>query len=331
MSHISFAYPWVLLLLLCIPGLIFFLFFKKANARRVFFSVPANYADFPKSLKYKTRFLPDLFYLLSLSALILVLARPQGGFLKDPQSGEGIDIVLALDVSSSMLSRDLLPDRLSAAKEIAANFIKGRPSDRIGLVIFSGESYTLCPLTLDHNMLVQQLKMAEPGFLQDGTAIGDGLGLAVARLIDSPLQGKVIIQLTDGVSTRNTISPEAAADEAAKNRITVYTIGVGTMGSAMTPVNKYAHNMYEYARLEVNIDEDVLKMIANKTKGKYFRATDNESLEEIFKDIDKIEKSKMEDVKIVAKPDIYQPFLIFSFLSFFISFILNFTLYRKGE
>lgn len=328
---LSFAYPLVLLVLLVIPLMVVFQIRKKSRTGRFMFSVEMKYEKMPQSFRQKTKWLPDLFFYLALSFVILALARPQGGFENDPNSGEGIDIVLALDVSSSMLSRDLDPDRLKAAKDIAIKFVKGRPNDRIGLVIFAAESYTLCPLTLDHDMFIKQLKVAEPGFLEDGTAIGDGLGLAVARIKDSKNPSKVIVLLSDGVSTRNTITPEAAADEAQKNNITVYTIGVGTMGMALMPITKYANNVYDFAQAQVNIDEEVLKMVAAKTKGKYFRATDNESLEEIFSDIDLMEKAKIEDVKIIAKPDVYAKFLWVALASYFIYVLLNFTWYQKAE
>lgn len=327
----TFAYPWVLLLLLCIPVLIFLQWRRKSRAGRIIYSVEAPYKNMPKSFRLRTKWLPDVFFYMSIFTVILALARPQGGFLEDPNEGEGIDIIISLDVSTSMHTRDLEPNRLSAAKEIVTRFVKGRKSDRIGLVTFAAESYTLSPLTLDHETFLKQLKLAEPGFLMDGTAIGDGLGLAVARIKDSPNPSKVVVLLTDGVSTRNTITPEAAAEEAARNNITVYTIGVGTLGSAMAPVNKYANNVYDYAMVEVNIDEDVLKMIASKTKGKYFRATDNESLNEIFSDIDLMEKTKLQDISIVAKPDIYGKFLWVALASYVLYILLSLTWYKRAE
>ena len=327
----TFAYPLVLLLLLIVPVLIYLQIRKKSRTGRLIYSVDMAYSKMPKSLRLRTKWLPDVFFYVAIIGIIISLARPQGGFFSDPNSGEGIDIIISLDVSSSMLAKDLQPDRLKAAKDIAVKFVKGRPNDRIGLIIFAGESYSLCPLTLVHDMFEKQLKIAEPGFLEDGTAIGDGLGLAVARIKDSQNPSKVIVLLTDGVSTRNTITPEAAADEAAKNQVTVYTIGVGTMGTALMPINKYANNVYDYAQVEVNIDEDVLRMIASKTHGKYFRATDNESLEEIFSDIDNMEKAKIEDVKIVAKPDVYAKFLWVSLFAYFVYILLNFTWYKKAE
>lgn len=331
LGFIQFAYPWVLLLLLLIPGIIIFQWKRKRRKNAVLFSIDAPYKQFPRSFRQRTQVLPTVFFYISLASLIFCLARPQGGLLRDPREGEGIDIMISLDVSISMLAKDLDPDRLTAAKQILTDFVKGRPNDRMGLDIFSGESYTLCPLTLDHDMLLQQLKAAEPGFLLDGTAIGDGLGMAVARLESSKNPSKVIILLTDGVSTRNTISPEAAAGEAAKNNITVYTIGVGTMGKAMMPVRKYANGVYDYEQKDVEIDEAVLQMIASRTKGRYFRATDNSSLEEIFEDIDKMEKSKLEDVKIQNLPDQYTIFLLISLGTFLIYILLQNTVYRKLE
>ena len=330
-GSLYFAYPWLLLLLLLIPGIIFFQWKRKRKRNAVLFSVNAPYDAFPRSLRQRTQFIPSVLFYIALGTLILCLARPQGGLLRDPREGEGIDIMFSLDISISMLSKDLEPDRLTAAKQILSDFVKGRPNDRMGLDIFSGESYTLCPLTLDHSMLLDQLKAAEPGFLLDGTSIGDGLGMAVARMKSSKNHSKVIILLTDGVSTHNSISPEAAAGEAAKDNITVYTIGVGTMGKAMMPVRKYANGVYDYELKDVQIDETVLQMIASRTKGRYFRATDNNSLEEIFEDIDKMEKSKLEDVKIQNLPDRYAVFLLISLGAFLIYRLLQNTLYRKLE
>jgi len=237
---------------------------------------------------------------LAIALLIIVVARPQKTSSFQDVSTEGIDIVLTQDISGSMLARDFKPDRLEAAKNIATEFISGRPYDRIGLVVFSGESFTQCPLTTDHAVLINLLREIQSGMIEDGTAIGMGLATAVNRIKDSKAKSKVIILLTDGVNNRGEIAPATAAGIAKTFGIRVYTIGVGTQGTAPYPVQTpYG---IQYQDMPVEIDEGILQEIAKNTGGKYFRATDNDKLTQVYKEIDKLEKSKI-DVRQFSKKE----------------------------
>jgi Ca-activated chloride channel family protein len=224
--------------------------------------------------------------------IIIVLARPQATSSYQDVSTEGIDIVLTLDISGSMLARDFRPDRLEASKNVATEFITGRPYDRIGLVVFSGESFTQCPLTTDHAVLINLMREMKSGMIEDGTAIGEGLATAVNRIKDSEGKSKVIILLTDGVNNRGIIAPVTAAEIAKTYGIRVYTIGVGTQGVAPYPVQTPFG--IQYQDMPVEIDEAILKQIAQMTDGKYFRATDNEKLVQVYSEIDKLEKSRID-------------------------------------
>jgi Ca-activated chloride channel family protein len=227
----------------------------------------------------------------AIGLIIIVLARPQSTSSYQDVSTEGIDIVLALDISGSMLARDFRPDRLEASKNVATEFITGRPYDRIGLVVFSGESFTQCPITTDHAVLINLLREMKSGMIEDGTAIGEGLATAVNRIKDSESKSKVIILLTDGVNNRGIIAPVTAAEIAKTYGIRVYTIGVGTQGVAPYPVQTPFG--IQYQDMPVEIDEGILKQIAQITDGKYFRATDNATLSKVYSDIDKLEKSRI--------------------------------------
>jgi Ca-activated chloride channel family protein len=250
---------------------------------------------------------------VAITLLIIVLARPQRTDRYQDVSTEGIDIVLTQDISGSMLARDFKPDRLDAAKNIATEFISGRPYDRIGLVVFSGESFTQCPITTDHAVLINLLHEIQSGMIEDGTAIGMGLATAVNRIKDSKAKSKVIILLTDGVNNRGEIAPATAADIAKTFGIRVYTIGVGTQGTAPYPVQTpYG---IQYQDMPVEIDEGILQEIAQKTGGKYFRATDNDKLTQVYKEIDKLEKSKI-DVKQFSRKE--EKYLIPAVIAFFL-------------
>ena len=243
--------------------------------------------------------------------MIIVLARPQKTDKFQDISTEGIDIVLAQDISGSMLARDFRPDRLEASKNIATEFISGRPYDRIGLVVFSGESFTQCPLTTDHAVLINLLREIQSGMIEDGTAIGMGLATAVNRIKDSKAKSKVIILLTDGVNNRGEIAPATAAGIAKTFGIRVYTIGVGTQGMAPYPVQTpYG---IQYQDMPVEIDEAILQEIAQNTGGKYFRATDNDKLIQVYREIDKLEKSKI-DVRQFSRKE--EKFLFPAILAF---------------
>lgn len=236
------------------------------------------------------RHVPFVLRTVALVMIVIAIARPRSSTKMDKVDTEGIDIVLAMDVSTSMLARDFTPDRISAAKDIAIEFISQRPSDRIGIVVFAGESYTQCPLTTDRATLINLMKEIETGLIEDGTAIGNGLATAVARMQGSDAKSRVVILLTDGVNNRGEITPQTAADIAKTYGVRVYTIGVGANGTApypvMTPWGVQMQNV------EVEIDEDLLKSIAQTTGGRYFRATDNTKLSEIYSEINKMEKAR---------------------------------------
>lgn len=230
---------------------------------------------------------------LVFSAVILAFARPQIPNVEEQIETSGIDIVMALDISSSMLARDFKPDRLSAARQVASDFIEDRPNDRLGLVAFAGEAFTQCPITIDHRVLLGLMDELKVGLLNDGTAIGSGLGVAVNRLKESKSISKVIILLTDGVNNMGETDPGTAADLAKQFNIRVYTIGVGKKGKAYAPVGIYPNGQYAFDYVDVEIDEALLREVADKTGGQYFRATDNQRLVEIYGEIDQLEKSRV--------------------------------------
>jgi Ca-activated chloride channel family protein len=258
------------------------------------------FADTLPTFRHYLRHLLFAFRLVCITLLIIVLARPQATNKFQNVSTEGIDIVLAVDISGSMLARDFRPDRLEAAKNVATEFITGRPYDRMGLVVFSGESFTQCPLTTDHAVLINLLREIQSGMIEDGTAIGNGLATSVNRIKDSQAKSKVIILLTDGVNNRGEIAPATAAGIAKTFGIRVYTIGVGTQGMAPYPVNTPFG--IQYQDMPVEIDEAILKEISETTGGRYFRATDNNKLMLVYKEIDKLEKSKI-DVRLFSRKE----------------------------
>ncbi|HEX4850905.1 MAG TPA: VWA domain-containing protein, partial [Puia sp.] len=242
-------------------------------------------------------------------------------------NGEGIDIVLCLDISGSMLAQDFTPNRMEAAKNVASEFIDGRPTDRIGLVIFSGESFTMCPLTTDRSVLKSQLFNVQSGLLEDGTAIGSGLATSIERLRSTPSKSKVIILLTDGENNGGLIDPNTAKEMAKSVGVRVYTVGMGTEGFAPVPVQTPAGVVMQ--REKVSIDEKLLTQIANETGGKYFRAKDNESLSAIYKEIDKLEKSKIEITTFTKYSEQFFPFALIAAGLLALELILQFTIFRK--
>ncbi|MGD0341008.1 MAG: VWA domain-containing protein [Bacteroidales bacterium] len=289
----SFAQPLYLWLLLLIPGIIAYYWLRQQKTSASL-QMP-DLQQFAKSEETFRNYLRHILFslkVIAITLLIIVLARPQKTDRFQNSTTEGIDIVLTLDISGSMLSRDFKPDRIEAAKNVATEFISGRPYDRIGLVVFSGESFTQCPLTTDHAVLINLLREIKSGMIEDGTALGNGLATAVNRIKDSKAKSKVIILLTDGVNNRGEIAPATAADIAKTFGVRVYTIGVGTMGTAPYPVQTPFG--VQYQDMPVEIDEAILKDIASKTGGKYFRATDNNKLVQVYSEIDKLEKSKID-------------------------------------
>lgn len=290
MNGITFEQPLFLWLLLLIPLMIALYLFKmqKDNAA---IRMPGidQFGGPQKTFRHYLRHFLFAARTLAVALLIVVIARPQSTDRFENTTTEGIDIVLALDISGSMLARDFKPDRLEASKDVATEFISGRPYDRIGLVVFSGESFTQCPLTTDHAVLINLMQEVESGMIEDGTAIGMGLATSVNRIKDSEARSKVVILLTDGVNNRGEIAPATAAEIAKTYGIRVYTIGVGTQGTAPYPVQT-PFGM-QYRDMPVEIDEDILREIASLTGGRYFRATDRNKLIEVYSEIDKLEKS----------------------------------------
>lgn len=274
-----------------------------------------------KSVLSYLRHAPMLLRTVALSMIIIAIARPRSSSKMDKIDTEGIDIVLAMDVSTSMLARDFTPDRISAAKDIAIEFISQRPSDRIGIVVFAGESYTQCPLTTDRATLINLMKEIQTGLIEDGTAIGNGLATAVARMQGSDAKSRVVILLTDGVNNRGEITPQTAADIAKTYGIRVYTIGVGANGTAPYPViTPWGVQMQD---VEVEIDEDLLKSIAETTGGRYFRATDNTKLSEIYSEINKMEKARTTIDSFPVYKELFMDFALVALICLLLEVVFN--------
>ncbi|GAB1398082.1 MAG TPA: VWA domain-containing protein [Saprospiraceae bacterium] len=320
-GSMHWANAWVLWL---IPVIwILYLAIKKRQVKSFRFSDLSGIKTTATTKVSLLKFLP-LLQLTGFSFLLLALARPQI-FLKDETiKANGIDIILSLDVSSSMLSKDFEPDRLSNAKKVADNFIDQRKYDRIGLVIFSGEAFTQCPLTSDHEILRELLKNVEPGILEDGTAIGMGLATAVNRLKNSQAKSKIVILMTDGVNNAGYIKPQTALNLAKTLGIKVYTIGIGSTGQALTPVARRYDGTYVYGVANVEIDEKLLSEIAESTGGRYFRATTGTELSDIYRDIDRMEKTTI-DVKTMKKySEEYRYFLLIACMIFGLAAFLKY-------
>lgn len=274
-----------------------------------------------KSVLSYLRHAPMLLRTVALSMIIIAIARPRSSSKMDKIDTEGIDIVLAMDVSTSMLARDFTPDRISAAKDIAIEFISQRPSDRIGIVVFAGESYTQCPLTTDRATLINLMKEIQTGLIEDGTAIGNGLATAVARMQGSDAKSRVVILLTDGVNNRGEVTPQTAADIAKTYGIRVYTIGVGANGTAPYPViTPWGVQMQD---VEVEIDEDLLKGIAETTGGRYFRATDNTKLSEIYSEINKMEKARTTIDSFPVYKELFMDFALVALICLLLEVVFN--------
>ena len=314
------------LLLIPIALLIWYFFKSKKNTSEIVFS-DLHSLEKTKTIKNKLIHLTYLFKICALILLIIALARPQSSTNWEESTTEGIDIILSMDISGSMLAEDLKPNRLEASKEVAMDFISKRANDRVGLVIFSGESFTQCPLTTDHNVLINLFKDVKSGMVEDGTAIGMGLATAVNRLKESDAISKVIILLTDGVNNKGVVAPFTAAEIAKKFGIRVYTIGVGTEGYAPYPFQTPFG--IQYQDVEVQIDEETLQNIATVTDGKYFRATNNSKLKEIYKDIDKLEKSKIEVTEFHKRSEEFNKFAIPALLLLVLGFILDKTYLKQ--
>lgn len=331
MLDYQFQNPEFLWLLLVLPPLIFWFWFKrKQTSPELRYPEAGFLATVDGNLLAKFRFVLPLLRLLAIALVIIALARPRTSDQKSKSTKtEGIDITLAIDVSSSMLARDLKPNRLEATKEVASDFVNGRPNDRIGLVVYSGESYTQTPLTSDHKVLQNSLADLRNGLIEDGTAIGMGLATCVSRLKDSKAKSKVAILLTDGENNKGEVAPITAAQLAKEFNIRVYTIGVGSKGTAPTPVGRKMGGGYVYRNVPVNIDEELLKEIAQATGGLYFRATDNEKLQEIYGEIDKLEKTKLKELKFYTYDEKFDLFAMLALGFFMLETVLRFTLFKS--
>ena len=328
-QNITFANPSFFWLLLLIPLLIFW-HIKKYKKQEASFNVSSleGIKHLPVSLKVRLKPLLLVLRLLGIVFITIAMARPRTVSVTENINSEGIDIVLCLDISGSMLAKDFDPNRLVAAKKVAEEFVKERPGDRIGLVVFAGESFTQCPITTDHSVLIRQINKIKSGSLEDGTAIGMGLATSVDRLKESKAKSKVVILLTDGVNNTGLIDPQTALEIAKSYNIKVYTIGVGTRGYAPFPVpTRFGGTKIQ--RVKVQIDEKLMKKIANETGGEYFRATDNKSLFEIYDQIDKLEKTKMKVTSYKKYKEWFYPFALIALGLLLIEILLRYTVFKS--
>jgi Ca-activated chloride channel family protein len=324
---IEFAHPSFFWLFLSIPLMVGWYIWKQQQLQGNL-NVPTirGFAVAKKSMLPKFRHFAIVMRSLAVAALVVALARPQSSLSWQDSTTEGIDIIIASDISGSMLAEDFKPNRLEAGKNIAIDFIKGRPDDRIGLVIFSGESFTQCPLTIDHSVLINLFADIRNGMITDGTAIGMGLATAVNRLKSSPVKSKVVILLTDGSNNAGSIPPLTAAEIAKQFGVRVYTVGLGTKGFAPYPVQTPMG--VQYQRMPVDIDEGTLSKIASITGGQYFRATNNETLKNIYTQIDKLEKAKIDVTQYRRKTEMFLPWAILALALLSLEFLLKNTLFK---
>ncbi len=315
------------LLLVILPMIVWYIFRQKRNTASIRISSTAPVFKAPRTIRHYLRHLVFVFEIFAIALFVVVLARPQSSRSWENVTTEGIDIVIALDISSSMLAQDFQPNRLEAAKNVAMEFISGREYDRMGLVVFSGEAFTQVPLTTDRAVLLNMFKDIHSGMIEDGTAIGNGLATAVARIKDSDAISRVVILLTDGENNSGEIAPVTAAEIAKTFGIRVYTIGVGSIGTAPYPVQTpYGVQLRD---MEVKIDEETLSKISQITDGRYFRATSNTKLEEIYRDIDRLEKSKIEVREFSRKSEEFLPFALAGILFLVLSIVLRTTIFRS--
>lgn len=330
LQEITFYNPEFLWLLILLPLLVFgnIKINKKKSSQLKISSIKSLGV---KSFKIKIYPILDILRYLAISMLIIALSRPQiVDVSTQTKTSKGIDIVIAVDVSSSMLAQDLSPNRLDALKEVAKEFINDRVSDRIGLVVYAGESYTKTPVTSDKSIIIKSLEEIKfDGVIEDGTAIGMGLATAVNRLKDSKAKSKVIILLTDGVNNSGFIDPNTAADLALSYEIKTYTIGLGSNGNALAPIAINPNGTFRFGLTKVEIDEKLLESIAKKTGGLYFRATDNKRLKDIYQEINKLEKTEVEEFKYTNAQERYRVFVLISFVLVFIEWLLKSTYFKS--
>ncbi|MBN1447447.1 MAG: VWA domain-containing protein [Bacteroidetes bacterium] len=324
----QFANPEFLWLLILLPLLVaWYIWKRRVLTAAMKHSSLAVFDQIPSGWRVHLRPLPFILRLLALGVLIVAFARPQSSARGEKVFREGIDITIVLDISGSMLAEDFRPNRLDAAKEVAKEFIQGRINDRIGLVIFAGESFTQCPLTTDYAVLIDLLEKVKTGYLEDGTAIGEGIANAVNRMKSSKSKSKVMILLTDGINNMGSIDPATAAEIAETFGIRIYTIGVGTRGMAPYPVQTPFG--VQYQPVPVEIDEDMLGQVAAITDGQYFRATSNRKLKEIYEEIDKLERTKIEVTEFHRYTELFYPYLLLGLGLLLTELLLSAFVFRK--
>ena len=327
-NNTYFANPDFLYLLALLPVLIFWYMRRHRSATSDFrFSSLKVFGGIKPTLKEKLKHVPFMLRIVVLALLIVAFARPRTASTGENIHTEGIDIALVLDISGSMLAEDLRPNRIEAAKDVALEFIDERANDRIGLVIFAGESFTQCPMTIDHRVLKDLLQQVKSGMVEDGTAIGMAIAQGVNRLKESKAKSKVMILLTDGVNNRGEIDPLTATQIAQTFGIRIYTVGVGTRGEAPYPVQTPFGIRYQ--NVPVDVDEATLREVASKTDGKYFRATDNRSLREIYAEIDRLEKTRIEVRAYRSYTELFSGWAMAGLVGFLLELILSRTVLRK--
>ncbi len=329
LSKFEFANPEFLGLLALLPILMLWYYFtRKKNRATLMYSTTKTFGK--PSVLVKLKPILSIIRLVALASLIIAFARPRNKEVTTKtKSNKGIDIVMAIDVSASMLAKDLKPNRLEALKKVAVNFVEKRPNDRIGIVVYAGESFTQTPITSDKRIVKNTIRSLKWGQLDGGTAIGMGLGSAVNRLKDSKAKSKVIILLTDGVNNSGSVDPKTATELAKALNIKVYTIGLGTNGTAMFPYAKGMDGKLLFRNAPVEIDEALLKYIAKETGGKYFRATSNSKLNKIYDEINKLEKTKIEEFKYTNYEEMFRPFVLLAGFLILFEMLLRFTVFRS--
>ena len=330
-SNFEFVNPQLFWLFLLLPALILWYFWKR-NQQTATLTI-SSLEGFKTSKNWLAKIRPALFVLrlLAMALIIIAMARPRTvDESTRVKTTSGIDIVIAIDVSASMLARDLKPNRLEALKNVASRFIQARPNDRLALVEYAGESYTKTPLTSDKNIVLSSLKSIKyNNVIEGGTAIGMGLATSVNRLKESRAKGKVIILLTDGVNNSGFIDPKIASELAVEFGIKVYTIGLGSNGMALSPIGVKQDGTFQYGNIQVQIDEELLKQIANTTGGKYFRATSTTKLEEIYEEINKLEKTEIEETKYKSYDELFRPLVLLAFGLLLFELLLRYTVFRS--
>ena len=329
MNNITFAHPWLLLGLLLVPLMVvyYFLHYHKQEAALQHSDIDL-FSGVRQTLRVRLRWLPYALRTLAVGAIVVALARPQSQLNRQQMTVEGIDIVMAMDISGSMLAEDFKPNRLEAAKQVAAEFINGRKNDRMSLVVFAGEAFTQVPLTVDHRVLLGQLEKIKSGIVRDGTALGDGLATAINRIKDSDAKSKVIILLTDGVNNQGSIDPLSAAEIASQYGIRLYTIGVGSRGKAPFPLRDQFGRI-RYQNIDVEIDEELMQQMAAATDdGHYFRATNKKALQEIFSQIDDMERSRIDVTQYSQTRDEHTPWLWLALIATVLELVLRWIWFK---